>query len=65
VVLRHMVHGSFRPGVTYTEKQVDEVLKEWCEGSTTDHVTIRRYLIDLCLLGREDGGPYWLREDAP
>jgi hypothetical protein len=65
VVLRHMVRGSFRPGVRYTEKQVDETLKTWCEGSTTDHVTIRRHLIDLCLLSREDGGPYWLREDAP
>jgi hypothetical protein len=64
VVLRHLVHGSFRPGVTYTEKQVDATLKDWCEGSTTDHVTIRRYLIDLCLLSREDGGPYWVREDA-
>lgn len=64
VVLRHMVHGSFRPGVTYTEKQVDATLKDWCAGSTTDHVTIRRYLIDLCLLSREDGGPYWLRDDA-
>lgn len=63
VVLRHMVHGAFRPGVTYTEKQVDATLKAWCEGSTTDHVTIRRYLIDLCLLSREDGGPYWLREE--
>lgn len=62
VVLRHLVHGAFRPGVTYTEKQVDETLKDWCEGSNTDHVTIRRYLIDLCLLSREDGGPYWLRE---
>lgn len=65
VVLGHLVRGAFRPGVTYTEKQIDEILKDWCAGSSTDHVTIRRYLIDLCLLSREDGGPYWLRENTP
>lgn len=63
VVLRHLVQRSFEPGVRYTEKEVNEKLRAWYEGSVTDHVTLRRYLIDFCLLGREDGGAYWLRED--
>jgi hypothetical protein len=65
VVLRHLVQRSFEPGVQYTEKEVNEKLRTWCESSATDHVTVRRYLIDLCLLGREDGGAYWLREEVP
>ncbi|MCX4725045.1 DUF2087 domain-containing protein [Streptomyces sp. NBC_01306] len=63
VLLRYFVERSFDPGVTYPEKAVNDKLREWCKGAEIDHVTIRRYLIDLCLLGREDNH-YWLREDV-
>ncbi|MDH6440270.1 hypothetical protein M2158_008811 [Streptomyces sp. SAI-144] len=63
VLLRYFVERSFDPGVTYSEKDVNDKLREWCDGSEIDHVTIRRYLIDLCLLGRDDSR-YWLREDV-
>lgn len=65
VVLRHLALRDFRPGQRYTEAAVNELLSAWCEGSSADHVTIRRYLIDFCILGREDGGDYWLYESPP
>jgi hypothetical protein len=40
---------------------VNDILKAWCEGAdATDHVSIRRYLIDYHILDREDSGQYWL-----
>lgn len=63
VVLQHLVERDFEVGETYDEPAVNEKLKLWCEHAETDHVTVRRYLIDLCLLGREDGGGYWRRTD--
>ncbi|MGW1887760.1 DUF2087 domain-containing protein [Streptomyces sp. NPDC001970] len=62
VVLQHLTHRTFAEGAEYDERAVNEKLKVWCEGAGTDHVTVRRYLVDLCLLGRE-GGRYWLRTD--
>ncbi|CAL9609656.1 DUF2087 domain-containing protein [Streptomyces sp. enrichment culture] len=62
VVLQHLTHRTFATDTTYDERTVNEKLKAWCEGANTDHVTVRRYLVDLCLLGRE-GGRYWLRTD--
>ncbi|WP_255950569.1 DUF2087 domain-containing protein [Streptomyces odontomachi] len=64
VVLQHLVERTFEVGRTYDERTVNEKLKVWCEGAETDHVTVRRYLIDLCLLGRRDGGDYWRRTDV-
>jgi len=57
VVLEHIAH-LFEPGVRYTERQVDAVLRGVCEGGESDHVTLRRYLVDAQLLGR-DAGEYW------
>ncbi|MBN3932041.1 DUF2087 domain-containing protein [Streptomyces verrucosisporus] len=57
-VLEHVVERSFGAGRVYGEREVDELLRAWCEGGATDHVTVRRYLIDECLLRREDGR-YW------
>ncbi|MFH0243561.1 DUF2087 domain-containing protein [Streptomyces sp. HK10] len=57
-VLRHVVERSFGTGRVYGEREVDDRLRVWCEGGATDHVTVRRYLIDECLLKREDGR-YW------
>ncbi|MGN6132060.1 MAG: DUF2087 domain-containing protein [Nocardioidaceae bacterium] len=52
------VADRFEPGVRYSEKQVDEVLRALTDGGETDHVTLRRYLVDTSLLAREDG-VYW------
>jgi hypothetical protein len=45
---------AFEPGVKYTEVEVNAVLRAFYE----DYVTLRRYLIDAGLLGR-DRGLYW------
>jgi hypothetical protein len=52
------VATSFEPGRKFPERQVDEVLIALCEGGRVDHVTLRRYLVDAGLLGRE-AGVYW------
>ncbi|GGS44387.1 DUF2087 domain-containing protein [Actinokineospora fastidiosa] len=57
VVLEHVVQ-AFEPGVRYGEKEVDVVLRAWCEGGGVDFVTVRRYLVDAGLLSRE-AGVYW------
>ncbi|WP_121399300.1 DUF2087 domain-containing protein [Micromonospora sp. M71_S20] len=57
VVLAH-VAKSFEPGVRYPEREVDEVLRRWCERGGSDHAALRRYLIDEQLLAREQG-VYW------
>lgn len=53
VVLRHVV-TSFEPGVKYSEREVDAVLRTWYP----DYVSLRRYLIDEELMARESGR-YW------
>ncbi|MBM6384152.1 DUF2087 domain-containing protein [Paenibacillus sp. 7523-1] len=51
----------FEPKRHYTEKQVNEVLKQIYE----DYVELRRYLIDYGFLNREeDGSQYWLNLSA-
>lgn len=57
LVLRHVAE-LFEPGERYTEAQVDAVLLGVTEGGETDHVTLRRYLVDYRLLDRE-AGEYW------
>jgi hypothetical protein len=56
-VLEHLAQ-SFQPGLRYSEKEVDGVLREWCAGGEADHVSLRRCLVDEGLLSRE-GGTYW------
>lgn len=61
IVLQEIVK-RFEPNRFYTEKEVNEVLKDVYE----DHVTLRRYLIDFSLLEREaDGSRYWLAKPQP
>ncbi|WP_406493052.1 DUF2087 domain-containing protein [Streptomyces sp. NBC_01604] len=55
LVLRHIAERSFEPGVEYPERAVDEKLRAWCEDGETDHVTLRRCLVDLHQLRRSDG----------
>lgn len=57
LVLEHVAR-SFEPGVRYLERQVTELLEPWCAAGASDHVTLRRYLIDEGLLSRADG-EYW------
>ncbi len=57
MVLKHVVQ-AFEPGVRYTEKEVDAVLRTWCAGGTVDHVSLRRFLVDEGLVTRE-AGQYW------
>jgi hypothetical protein len=57
LVMEH-VADHFEPGRRYTEQEVDGVLLGLTEAGGTDHVTVRRYLVDYCLLSREDG-VYW------
>jgi hypothetical protein len=56
-VLEHVVQ-TFEPGTRYTEKEADAVLRAWCAGGTTDHVSLRRFLVDEGPLTRE-AGRYW------
>ncbi|MEW2592744.1 DUF2087 domain-containing protein [Micromonospora aurantiaca] len=58
VLLEHITEHTFEPGRRYPEREVDDVLRRWCEGGEADHVTLRRYLIDDMLLTREQG-VYW------
>ncbi|WP_217208223.1 DUF2087 domain-containing protein [Streptomyces sp. AC550_RSS872] len=56
LVLRHIAERTFEPGVEYPERTVNEKLRAWCEGSDDiDHVTLRRYLVDLHHLRRSEG----------
>ncbi|MEU5789895.1 DUF2087 domain-containing protein [Micromonospora purpureochromogenes] len=57
VLLAHVV-AAFEPGVRYPEPAVDEILRRWCDGGGSDHVTLRRHLVDEQLLAREQG-IYW------
>ncbi|SCL32372.1 hypothetical protein GA0074692_3298 [Micromonospora pallida] len=58
-VLRHVAERCFTPGVDYAEAAVNDQLRAWCDGGEVDHVTIRRYLVDLRILSRA-GGVYRL-----
>jgi hypothetical protein len=57
LVLEHIV-ASFEPGRRFPEREVDVVLRSWCAGGETDHVAVRRHLVDEGLLSRADG-LYW------
>jgi len=60
-ILRYLATRDFKPRTWYAEREVNEILKAWCEGADgTDYVSVRRYLIDYHILDREDSGKYWL-----
>ncbi|MGV9645271.1 DUF2087 domain-containing protein [Streptomyces sp. NPDC003514] len=64
LVLRHIAEQTFEPGVEYPERTVDAKLRAWCEDSDEiDHVTLRRYLVDLHHLHRSEG--VYRRSAAP
>jgi hypothetical protein len=54
-ILRHVVE-VFKPGIRYTEKQVNEALSCYHE----DTASLRRYLVDRKMIEREPNGTvYW------
>ncbi|MFF7328715.1 DUF2087 domain-containing protein [Streptomyces sp. NPDC008150] len=55
IVLRHIAERTFEPDVEYPERMVNDKLRAWCEDGEVDHVTLRRYLVDLAHLRRSDG----------
>ncbi|MFJ8533339.1 DUF2087 domain-containing protein [Streptomyces sp. NPDC093591] len=56
LVLRHIAEQTFEPGIEYPERTVNDKLRVWCEDSDDiDHVTLRRYLVDLHHLRRSEG----------
>jgi hypothetical protein len=67
IVLDHVAR-AFEPGLDYAEREVDAVLRAFCEpagpargrvgGAPADHVTLRRHLVDDGFLSRKDGR-YW------
>jgi hypothetical protein len=59
IVLREIVK-HFESGLTYTEKELNEILKEIYE---YDYVAIRRYLIEYGFMDRKDDcSLYWVKE---
>lgn len=56
-VLRHVVE-VFKPGVRYTEKEVNEALASY----HADYASLRRYLIDRKMIARETNGRLYWRE---
>lgn len=59
IILRHLAASRFELDRTYTEKEVNEILK----ASYDDFVTLRRYLIDYGFMERKaDGSAYWMKK---
>jgi predicted transcriptional regulator len=58
-VLRHVVK-AFKPGKRYSEKQVNEILKNY----HADTASLRRELVGAKLMKREGGGGEYWREDV-
>jgi hypothetical protein len=55
IVLKHIAERTFEPGVEYPERTVNQKLRAWCDDTPVDHVTLRRYLVDLLFLKRQYG----------
>jgi hypothetical protein len=54
----------FDSGRTYTEREVNDILKAWT--TYGDHVTPRRELVEMKLLGRKDDcSAYWKEPQRP
>jgi hypothetical protein len=54
-ILEHVASHAFTARTYYEETEINERLRAWCDGGEVDHVTIRRYLVDLGLLERGGG----------
>ena len=59
-IVLSIIITQFEKGVSYTEKQVNNVLEQ----VHPDYVSLRRGLIDFQLLERtKNGSSYWVKED--
>ena len=56
-LLRHLAERFFEPGRTYTEPEVNALLREVHD----DHAALRRYIVDAGLLQRDDAGTSYRR----
>jgi hypothetical protein len=69
VVVMAAAAVAFAPGRAYGEKEVNAVLRNWLAGPgamlATDHVELRRLLIDCRLLNRDGFGRRYARATAP
>ncbi|MGD9484737.1 DUF2087 domain-containing protein [Streptomyces sp. TRM70308] len=54
-LLRHLAARTFAPDEAYDEPAVNDRLRAWTEHSGTDHVTVRRHLVDHGFLTRDAG----------
>ncbi len=54
-VLEHILSTSFSNDEVYDEATVNDRLARWCDGVRTDHVTLRRYLVDYGFVTRTAG----------
>ncbi|MBD1917970.1 MULTISPECIES: DUF2087 domain-containing protein [Cyanophyceae] len=66
-LLMALAASSFNAKQEYSEKEVNDHLVDWLKGFTDptglDHVTVRRYLIDLkFFLRNPSGSSYWMNE---
>jgi hypothetical protein len=59
VLLRHVLK-EFQPGVKYTEKRVNQILKRFNE----DTARMRRSLVEYRMMEREGGGGRYWRKDS-
>jgi hypothetical protein len=74
-LLLQLAAARFESGRTYSERDVNELLREWLatfsEPHGVDHVSLRRELVDARLLARDASGseyrlnPRRLRRDVP
>ncbi|MDR2044621.1 MAG: DUF2087 domain-containing protein [Clostridium sp.] len=56
--------SKFEPGKVYSEKEINGILNDW--HTFLDCAMLRRYLIDMNLLCRNDGGrEYWVPANSP
>jgi biotin operon repressor len=61
VLLRHVLR-EFRPGIRYSEREMNAILKRYSD----DTARLRRSLVEYGFMEREGGGrDYWLKDPAP
>jgi hypothetical protein len=63
-VLGHIARTTFTAGEEYDEHTATDRLRPWCEGSTVDVASLRRFLVDNGFLHR-DSGRYRLADHRP
>lgn len=70
LILLKSIANMFTQDKDYTEKEVNEIIKNWQTGANIfincDFMMLRRRLVDVKLLDRNpDGSCYWLNPSGP